>query len=444
MTPSPSPASTLYPTSTAPRPQAMTEDITANPTPNSANSVTGEEEPFSTLVTQDMGQPEPAPAEGSTARKGGLPSGGTKTALSAAILPSITASITQTSPAGSASPPGATTGSEQEASAPIAVSTLPTTAQQALADGYLGKQVSQDESDGSKETQPPAATPLPTTACDLGSNGPAQPVAVPIIAIAHPPLPSRPDNAASTEADNGGMEIGQGTDVHTANPVQPVPTVTPAHAGRNPSLSADGMSMPLLRSASGKPEGTQNPSFSIDPSLASVGDRQGIGSVAATPSSSFGNGSPATISAHPGRIGQDLGVAIARHVDQAGRNDPDVLVLRLDPPEHGRIEVRLHLSEGAPIRAAVTASHQATLDLLRRDSTDLMRALDQAGVSTDDRSFSFTQSGGEERQFHKMPYNRSAAAGDPGDTSMLPDTSVAATEPDWKPLRGSGTINMLT
>ncbi len=101
----------------------------------------------------------------------------------------------------------------------------------------------------------------------------------------------------------------------------------------------------------------------------------------------------ATATEHRARasaIGEDVGIAIVRHADSGSG---DVLVIRLDPAELGKIEVRLRMDEARQLSADVTADQPATLDLLRRDSDNLTRALNDAGFRADDQSLRFDSRG---------------------------------------------------
>lgn len=74
------------------------------------------------------------------------------------------------------------------------------------------------------------------------------------------------------------------------------------------------------------------------------------------------------------------------------------LVLRLDPPELGRLEVRMTRNQDAGTRIEVTVEKPATLALLRQDEPALHRALSDAGVPPEGRSVSMQlgQPGGQE------------------------------------------------
>ena len=54
--------------------------------------------------------------------------------------------------------------------------------------------------------------------------------------------------------------------------------------------------------------------------------------------------------------------------------------MRLDPPELGRIDVRLDIDAGGKVNARLTVEKAETLDLMQRDQRGLERALQQAGL----------------------------------------------------------------
>ncbi len=64
--------------------------------------------------------------------------------------------------------------------------------------------------------------------------------------------------------------------------------------------------------------------------------------------------------------------------------------IRLDPPELGRIEVRLDVDRDGNATTRLIADRTDTLDLLRRDSSGLERALQDAGLKTADNSLQFS------------------------------------------------------
>ena len=81
----------------------------------------------------------------------------------------------------------------------------------------------------------------------------------------------------------------------------------------------------------------------------------------------------------------------------AGKNHFDI---RLDPPELGRIEVRLDVGRDGSITSHVIADRKDTLDLLQRDASGLQRAFEDAGLKTSDNGMQFSlrdQSGGQQQ-----------------------------------------------
>lgn len=152
------------------------------------------------------------------------------------------------------------------------------------------------------------------------------------------------------------------------------------------------------------------------------------------------------IPAQPGRFGEELAVAIARHTQQGTDARSETLMLRLDPPEHGRIEIKLIFEDGAPLRASLLTSNPATLDMLRRDSADLFRALGQAGVSADAQSFQFesrTPNGGQGQQ-HSSASSRFNQPGSFNDSEAQALLDASEATPDYRRLRNNSAINLIT
>jgi flagellar hook-length control protein FliK len=64
--------------------------------------------------------------------------------------------------------------------------------------------------------------------------------------------------------------------------------------------------------------------------------------------------------------------------------------IRLDPPELGRIDVRLDIDSNGQVTSRLVAERATTLDLLRRDAPQIERALQDAGLTTSDQGMQFS------------------------------------------------------
>ena len=124
------------------------------------------------------------------------------------------------------------------------------------------------------------------------------------------------------------------------------------------------------------------------------------------------------VAAQPGRIGHDLGVEIARRMFTGG----DQLVVRLSPPEFGRIEVRMSFDDRGGLSTVFAADRPAALDMLRRDSADLSRALNDAGFRSDANTLRF-DGGDRGSGQHRTPWQnaapKSGSAAEPAETEMF-------------------------
>jgi flagellar hook-length control protein FliK len=73
--------------------------------------------------------------------------------------------------------------------------------------------------------------------------------------------------------------------------------------------------------------------------------------------------------------------------------------IRLDPPEMGRVDVRMHVDASGAVNARLTVDRAETLDLFQRDRQSLERALSQAGLDTSKTNLEFSL-----RQQHHNPF----------------------------------------
>lgn len=121
---------------------------------------------------------------------------------------------------------------------------------------------------------------------------------------------------------------------------------------------------------------------------------------------------------------RDIAVHIAQHAD-TGVNR---FQLRLDPPELGRVDVRMEISAEGKLSAVIAVERPETLDLLQRDSRALERSLMEAGLKTDGNSLSFSLKGGRQDKQHSdgsnPGFNNSGdSPSDDWDSATAPITS---------------------
>lgn len=137
------------------------------------------------------------------------------------------------------------------------------------------------------------------------------------------------------------------------------------------------------------------------------------------------------------KVARDMGLEIARHVSAGG----DELVIRLDPAELGRINIRMSVNEHGHLRAVVAADAPAVLDAIRGDIPELSRVLEQAGVRTDSHSFHFDRgNGGNPGGQWQQRYQQQSATGSHGEPG---GPAMAGDEPAYRPMATNGRINMM-
>jgi chemotaxis protein MotD len=107
-----------------------------------------------------------------------------------------------------------------------------------------------------------------------------------------------------------------------------------------------------------------------------------------------------------------LAVEIAARA-QSGSNRFEI---RLDPPDLGRIDVRLDIDRDGHVTSRLMVEKPETLDLLRRDAPELERALQQAGLKTGDSGLQFAlrdQSFGQNQPGNSSPSTAKLVVADP-------------------------------
>jgi len=82
--------------------------------------------------------------------------------------------------------------------------------------------------------------------------------------------------------------------------------------------------------------------------------------------------------------------AIALSIAQKAQNGVQKFEIRLNPPELGRVEVRLEFGKDGQMATHLIVERPETLELLNKDARQLERALNQAGINIDNKDLSFS------------------------------------------------------
>ena len=149
--------------------------------------------------------------------------------------------------------------------------------------------------------------------------------------------------------------------------------------------------------------------------------------------------SASVVQAQSGRMGADIGVEIAR----AAKGEREDLLIRLDPRDMGRINVRLSFDGEGVLRAVVSADSPGALEMLRRESGDLNRALADAGIRSDAQSLRFDARSGDQGHSGGQSGQRGQQPHTGGSQSAANDGPADLAEPHYRPLRSSGQVDLM-
>ncbi len=285
----------------------------------------------------------------------------------------------------------------------------------------------------------PLAPPVATAAPILSTPAPAPVSPAPIqsqaVAAAAPaPIasriaePARPAESAPTDiASDAPVDDGAFDNLVTSETAPDTDTLRTSSDTASDGMNRDGNRQSAPQQSAPAPTPTSAaPIPAFDPLASAAAPdaaRAASDSAAAEPR------------ARASAIGEDVGLAIVRHADSGSG---DVLVIRLDPAELGKIEVRLRMDEARQLSAEVTADQPATLDLLRRDSDNLTRALNDAGFRADDQSLRFDSRGFGQSDQQAQQGRRIASR------AYLPEDDAAASSiPTPVQVRSSGRVDLV-
>lgn len=276
-----------------------------------------------------------------------------------------------------------------------------------------------------------AAVPLATPAPVATSPAPLQrpndaapePASAPVVApaaAARPAEPAPTDIMADLPVDDGAFD---GLVADAAPDAEPLRT---SGDTASDTMSRDGNRQPAPQPAAPAP------------TPASAGPVPSFDQLATAPAPNAprtASESAAEPRARASALGEDVGLAIVRHADTGSG---DVLVIRLDPAELGKIEVRLRMDEARQLSAEVTADQPATLEMLRRDSDSLTRALSDAGFRADDQSLRFDSRGFGQNDQQAQQGRRVASR------AYLPEDDASASSiPSPVQVRSSGRVDLV-
>lgn len=111
-------------------------------------------------------------------------------------------------------------------------------------------------------------------------------------------------------------------------------------------------------------------------------------------------------------LAREVGVEIA-HMAKAGKRN---FSIRLDPPEMGRIDIRMTLGQDAQVKAVMTVEHERTLDVLQRDMRSLERALESAGFKPENMALNLSlKQQGQGQNAHREQDTHHALSADEGE-----------------------------
>jgi chemotaxis protein MotD len=259
--------------------------------------------------------------------------------------------------------------------------TAPTAAAQIVAGaataGALGIATAGQGTPGQKPGKPLTTDSAPTTdtaqPADANAANPKGPAAGPLAAT----------NAATGPQDGDDVD---GAEAHPAAHPAKTASIDKESAGARDSL------------AQAQPDQRAGPTDApTQPGQAAPAAGQGapaaaqtIAATAAATATNAANAAAAPAAQAPAAMAAVPLAGVAVEIAARATAGANRFEIRLDPPDLGRIDVRLNVDKQGNVTSHLVVERAATLDMLRRDAPQLERALQDAGLKTGNDGLQFS------------------------------------------------------
>jgi len=108
---------------------------------------------------------------------------------------------------------------------------------------------------------------------------------------------------------------------------------------------------------------------------------------------------------------KQVGLELAKQV----KNGDTQFTVRMDPPELGKLDVRLTINKAGEVQANIFVEREATLELLAKDMRALERGLNEAGLKADQNAFNLNLKQDQDEAFKNGNAQVAGNAKDGGD-----------------------------
>jgi flagellar hook-length control protein FliK len=269
---------------------------------------------------------------------------------------------------------------------------------------------------------PPSAQPLPEVVI---ADVPKLAAAAPLATLAAPELapPKLATNKAADGAASPDVDAAPGPEDNgktaAAAPAAPGPAAKPDTRGRGESAPALRRDAPTADA----PVASQREDHAASKLSSDVTQLLNASAPPQASAPALQTSAPAPLAPPAAAVPlAGIAIAIAGKVLE-GNNRFEI---RLDPPELGRIEVKLDLDRDGRITSHIVADRPATLELLRNDVATLQRALDDAGLKTANNGLQFSLRDQNQQQQQQQQQQQANAA---SVRLMVDDPALSALDP---------------
>jgi flagellar hook-length control protein FliK len=286
-----------------------------------------------------------------------------------------------------------------------------------------------------KAEQPATGEPAPAIAPDSAST-PALPnsstLAKPQTDSAKPSLEAlapQLDGVAKNAAQPASAPTVKAHHPHTA-PAEAPPSFADAMRAQEPSRAPPATTVPAANA--GLPPTPQNDAAQTAPQQPSP-ENIHAGPEALALETSSAPAAPKESSqqlVQTGAMRATPAMAVAAMIARRFDGGSTSFELRLDPPELGRVDVKLTVDRDKKVHASIAAEHPQTLADLVRAAREIERALNESGLDLSENGLAFDLAGRDDRADGRADRHRESGTGSSGPPTE--ETEQRLAQPSWR------------
>jgi len=178
-------------------------------------------------------------------------------------------------------------------------------------------------------------------------------------------------------------------------------------------------------------------------SVSTLSFTAGPGGPQSTLTTALASRAEVTAQGRPGALASTAVGQVAMKLASTAADGGGRVTIRLNPEELGKVDVKLEFGRDGSVRAQISVERPETLEMLQRDARALDKALQEAGLKTDQNSLEFNLQGGNGQPTGRDDQQMAGKQGLPGIDNTVTDEVETASATGAGGVRADGSYDLV-